>query len=127
MTVKQLEAEVSKVRQFVKTRTRLWIIVAAVGVILLTVLFITLTRKARTNDAYENQIRTLDSVVKYQADKIETLSRYAELLDSSLADLERQYQSNRPRETKIITRYEKIPIDVRAMDREQLRREVAGY
>jgi hypothetical protein len=79
------------------------------------------------NDTYKNQIQTLDSVIKYQQKNIETLQRFNEGQDSAIQRLDEAYKKNRPTETRIIREYEKIPVTVRDLNREQLRNEVTNY
>lgn len=123
MTIKDLKIEVDKLR----SRSRYWLLGAIVALTIFIVLVIVIFRHKPVNEAYESQIRTLDSLIKYQKSKIETLERYNVLIDSNIQRLDEQYKNNRPIETRIITKYEKVPVDVNSLDREQLRREITNY
>jgi hypothetical protein len=131
MTIKDLENYLlfheQKVQDFVKSRSRNWLIAAGVAFVLLIVLFIVVFRKTQTNDSYKGQINTLDSVVQYQQTTIDALQRVNASQDSVLYQLDAAYKKNRPTETRIIHSYEQIPNTVRDLNREQLRREVSGY
>jgi hypothetical protein len=131
MTTKDLENYLlfheQKVQDFVKSRSRNWLIAAGVAFVLLIVLFIVVFRKTQTNDSYKGQINTLDSVVQYQQTTIDALQRVNASQDSVLYQLDAAYKKNRPTETRIIHSYEQIPNTVRDLNREQLRREVSGY
>lgn len=131
MTIKQLEAEVNEqlaeIRHKLKQKSKYWLIAAGVAMVLIIILLITVFKKGTTNENYESQIRTLDSVVKYQEEKIETLERYNELIDSNIQTLNEKYKANRPTETRIITKYEKVPVDVRGLDKSGLRNEVTNF
>jgi hypothetical protein len=131
MTIKDLENYLlfheQKVQDFVKSRSRNWLIAAGVAFVLLIVLFIVVLRKTQTNDSYKGQINTLDSLVHYQQTTIDALQRVNAPQDSVLYQLDAAYKKNRPTETRIIHSYEQIPNTVRDLNREQLRREVSGY
>jgi type II secretory pathway component PulM len=132
MTTKDLENYLlfhdQKVQDFVKARSRNWLIAAGIAFVLLIVLFVVIFRKTTEADqSYKNKVNTLDSTIKYQAKTIESLERFNVEQDSAIQTLNEAYKKNRPTETRIIHSYEQIPNTVRDLNREQLRREVSGY
>lgn len=103
-------------------------IIMGVLVVLLIILIITVFKsKGDVSQDYKAKMQTLDSVIKYQQKTIESLEKYADQQDTIIANLERDYSANRPKETKIIHQYEKIPDNINSLNREQLRREVSAY
>jgi predicted PurR-regulated permease PerM len=132
MTTKDLENYLlfheQKVQDFVKSRSRNWLIAAVIAFVLLIVLFVVVFRKTTSiNDSYKSKISTLDSLVHYQQTTINALQRVNASQDSVLYQLDEAYKKNRPTETRIIHSYEKIPSDINSLNREQLRREVSNY
>lgn len=117
MTVKELNTKI-------KSHSRYWLIAAVVGLILFIILFVAVFKPG---NSYDSQIRTLDSVLKYQQKNIESLQKFNALQDSAIRTLDEAYKNNRPIETRIIREYEKLPDIINSLDREQLRREVANY
>jgi cell shape-determining protein MreC len=132
MTTKELETYLllheQKVQDFVKSRSRNWLIGAALAFVLFIVLVVVIFKRHNpTNEAYESQINTLDSLVHYQQTTIDALQRVNAGQDSLIQNLDEAYKKNRPVETRIIHEYDKIPNTVHALNREQLRREVTNY
>jgi hypothetical protein len=131
MTTKDLENYLlfheQKVQDFVKSRSRNWLIAAGVAFVLLIVLFIVVLRKTQTNDSYKGQINTLDSLVHYQQTTIDALQRVNASQDSVLYQLDAAYKKNRPTETRIIHQYEKVNTDVRNLSNSQLDSELSKY
>ena len=132
MTKQELETYLmlheQKVEGFVRARSRNWLIAFGIAFVLFIVLVVVIFRKTKpVNDAYEGQIQQLDSTIKYQQATIDALQSVNASQDSVIYHLDEAYKKNRPVETRIITKYEKVPIDVHNMDNEQLRREVSNY
>lgn len=113
MTIEDLQIQINKL----KSRGRNWLIALGVAIVLAVVLLITVFKPKQRVDP---RIDALE-------DQIEHLKKSNQFIDSLIAEKDTLYIENRKTETKIIERYERIPIDVRALDREQLRREVSNY
>lgn len=117
-----------KVEGFVKSRSRNWLIAFGIAFIIFIVLVVVVFRKTKpVNDSYEGQIQQLDSTIKYQQTTINALQSVNASQDSVIYHLDEAYKKNRPVETRIIHEYEKIPVTVRDLNREQLRNEVSNY
>jgi septal ring factor EnvC (AmiA/AmiB activator) len=132
MTTKDLENYLlfheQKVQDFVKSRSRNWLIAAAIAFVLLVVLFIVaFIKTTKVNDSYKGQINTLDSVVHYQQTTIDALQRVNASQDSTIYQLDEAYKKNRPTETRIIHQYEKVNTDVRNLSNSQLDSELSKY
>jgi Tfp pilus assembly protein PilN len=114
-----IELELSDVRDYVRKKNRTWLIVAGVVVVsALALLFTVFKRKDSTN---------ADARIEVLQEQIDNMKRSNLFIDSLLREKDTLYIENRKTETRIITRYEKIPADVRSLDREQLRDEVTNY
>jgi hypothetical protein len=128
MTVKDIETYVDLRVQELKSKSRPWLIVAAVAIVIIIILLVNVFRgKGKPNEDYEKQIRTMDSTLKYQQKTIDALQMVNANQDSTIEHLNEAYKNNRPIETRIIHEYEKIPNTVHDLSREQLRREVSNY
>ena len=104
------------------------LIVAGVVVILTVIMLATVLKGyKRENDSYKGTITAMDSVIKLQNQRINDLEIQNKKLDEKIAEFDKAIEMNRKKETIIINRYEKIPVDIHALDREQLRREVANF
>ena len=125
-TVKQLEQQFTELKAFVQARSRTWLIIAGIALVLIIVLLFTIFKNKGREGSLE-KVRLLDSTIKYQERIITTLQRTIDHQDSLIMDLMDAYKKNRPTETRIIHHYDKIPNSVRDLDREQLRREVTNF
>lgn len=108
------EVTVQRVNEIVKKHSRNWLIAFGLAVILLIVLLVVVFKKNHDNPPVEQG-------------NIELLKRNNALLDSLLKTKDTVLIENRKTETRIIKEYEKIPVDIKSLDREQLRREVTNY
>lgn len=111
----------------IKSHSRNWLIAACIAFVLFIVLVVVIFRNKPTNEAYENQIRTLDSLIHYQQTTIDALQKVNQGQDSMLQNLDEAYKKNRPTETRIIHSYERIPFDINSLNREELRKSVTNY
>jgi biopolymer transport protein ExbB/TolQ len=132
MTTKELETYLllneQKVQDFVKARSRNWLIAAGIAFVLLIVLVVVIFRKTTEADqSYKNKVNTLDSTIKYQAKTIESLERFNVGQDSAIQNLNEAYNANRPTETRIIHQYEKVNTDVHNLSNSQLDSELSKY
>jgi uncharacterized coiled-coil protein SlyX len=132
MTTKELETypllNEQKVQDFVKARSRNWLIAAGIAFVLLIVLVVVIFRKTTEADqSYKNKVNTLDSTIKYQAKTIESLERFNVEQDSAIQTLNEAYKKNRPTETRIIHQYEKVNTDVHNLSNSQLDSELSKY
>lgn len=108
--------KLDEIKTLIHSRSRNWLIVFGLAVIILLVLLIVVFRKT-----------TKDPYIEQGSKEIELLKRNNALLDSLLKSKDTVLIENKKTETRIITKYENIPADVRSLDREQLRREVTNY
>lgn len=106
-----------KVEQALKSHSRNWLISFGLAVIIAIVLAVIVFRKNQKQDPYMEQGKN----------EIELLKRNNSLLDSLLKSKDTVLIENRRTEKRIIREYEKVPADVKSLDREQLRREVTNY
>jgi hypothetical protein len=132
MTAKQLETYLQlheqKIESFVKSKSRNWLIAGGLALVLFIVLVVVVFRHQKpAGENYEQQINTLDSLMKYQKVHVEDLEKRNVEQDSVIARLNEAYKNNRPIETRIINHYEKIPVDINSLDREQVRKQVSEY
>jgi Na+-transporting methylmalonyl-CoA/oxaloacetate decarboxylase gamma subunit len=128
MTLKQLEARLNKVEGFVKARSRTWLIVAGVGLVLLVILFIAVFRnKGKVDDSYLNQIRQMDSTIKYQQKYIDAIISDQNRRDSIIFDELEAIGKSKPIQKRITNDLDKIPSDVKSLDRDGFRREFTDY
>lgn len=117
MTIKELQLLFETYRK----RSRNWLIALGVAVILGFVLLFTVFKpKGEVDQSYKLEIERLQQ-------KIELLEQSNILRDSIIAGHDQKLLENRKTETKIITRYERIPVDVRDLSREDLRKQVTDY
>jgi Tfp pilus assembly protein PilN len=114
-----IELELSDVRDYVRKKNRTWLIVAGVVVVSALALLFTVFKRKDSSKA--------DEKIEVLQQQIDNMKRSNLFIDSLLREKDTLYIENRKTETRIITRYEKIPADVRSLDREQLRREVTNY
>jgi Tfp pilus assembly protein PilN len=114
-----IELELSDVRDYVRKKNRTWLIVAGVVVVSALALLFTVFKRKDSSKA--------DKKIEVLQQQIDNMKRSNLFIDSLLREKDTLYIENRKTETRIITRYEKIPADVRSLDREQLRREVTNY
>lgn len=119
MTVKELQF----LFETWKKRSRTWLIILGVAVILGFVLLFTVFGKQKDNP----KIEALQKELEGEKARVKILEEKLPLYDSLLANQQRQLDNNRQTETKIIHHYEKIPATVRDLTREQLRNEVTNY
>jgi hypothetical protein len=103
-------------------------VVAAAVVILLVVLLITVFKKHDApNSDYLKEMAAKDTLIKYQQGKIDALIQGQSLRDSVIFPELLRISTNKETQTRIITRYEKIPSVVNNLDREELRKQVTEY
>jgi Tfp pilus assembly protein PilN len=114
-----IELELSDVRDYVRKKNRTWLIVAGVVVVSALALLFTVFKRKDSSKA--------DKKIEVLQQQIDNMKRSNLFIDSLLREKDTLYIENRKTETRIITRYEKIPADVRSLDREQLRDEVTNY
>lgn len=107
----------------------LWVkIVAGLGFVCLVVLLVTMFTKSKpVDDSYLKEVRQLDSTIKYQQKYIEALVEGQAMRDSIIIKELGRISGNKTTIVRLKTEYEKIPTDVRNLDREQLRREWTEY
>lgn len=115
------------IEQRLKSHSRNWLIALGVAIVIVVILFFTVFKKGKPDNSYESQIRSMDSTIKYQQKYIDALQKTNDVQDSTIVNLNEKYKANRPIETRIIHSYEKIPIDINSLDREQLRKQVSDY
>ena len=113
-TLEKLEAEFHRF----KKRSTIWQILFGLAVVIAIVLLFTVFRKKESPN---------EELLKSHQQTIEALQRSNALIDSLFKSKDKEYQANRPTETRIITRYEKIPSTVRDLSKEQLRREFTEF
>lgn len=103
-------------------------IVAGVGLVLLVILLITVFRKKpEVNQDYLKEIKALDEKIELQQQTIEALQSSQAFRDSLIIEQLDAISKNKTTQTQIIHRYEKIPTDVRSLDRDKLRSEITNY
>lgn len=121
MTTKELKTEFESKLENLKKRSRAWLIVLGVAVILAFVLLFTVFRKQpATDQSYKQEIERLQ-------EKIEFLEQSNALRNSIISQHDKRLLENRKTETIIKHHYEQIPVNVTNLSREQLRSEVTNY
>jgi LPS O-antigen subunit length determinant protein (WzzB/FepE family) len=117
-----------KTEDFVRARSRNWLIAGGAALVLFIVLAVVIfKRQPKQNDAYVNQIQTLDSLVHYQQTTINALEKVNEGQDSIISTLNEKLKNNRTTETRIIHSYEQIPNSVHSLSKDSLRRAITGF
>lgn len=105
-----------------------WLIAVGTAIILFIVLFFTVFKKQKpTDEAYKIEIQKLDEKLMRAEGKIENLEEVNQQQDSVIRHQNEAYQRNRPIEIRLNKEHDKIPIDVRNLDKLNLRREVATF
>jgi hypothetical protein len=110
----EFDTKLASVRKLMASRTRLWLILLAVAFIILVALGWAIFSKQ------QDKFSQVDA-------QVEGLKRNNIFLDSMLREQDTLLIESKVTERKIIERYERIPADVKSLDREQLRREVTNY
>lgn len=132
MTTKELETYLllheQKIETFVKARSRNWLIAGGVAVLLVALLFFQVfKRQVKEKEEFLKEVAQRDRELKLQKEKVAALEFANSAQDSIISNLNEALKNNRTTETRIITKYEKIPNTVRDLNREQLRGEVTNY
>jgi predicted negative regulator of RcsB-dependent stress response len=112
-----VEIELAEVRSYVRSKNRTWLIVASLVFVLIVIIFWTVFSKKDKEDPRLEQFQQ----------QIEHLQKTNVFLDSMIKEKDTLYIENRKTETRIIERHDKIPADIKSLDREQLRREVTNF
>jgi hypothetical protein len=122
MKVSELQAEVNEqlaeIRHKLRSKSPTWLIIAGIVVVIAVVLFITVFR---------NQDTKADEKIENLTREVEGLKRANAVYDSLLKIKDVEYKANRPTETRLKTKYEKIPESVRNLSNDELRRELTKY
>jgi flagellar biosynthesis/type III secretory pathway M-ring protein FliF/YscJ len=127
-TLKSLQDEVAEIKATVKSKNKwIWISAGAVLVIFIVLFFTVFKNYVPVPQEYKTKIETLEKENAKLDDKVHTLEFINNQQDSTIKNLDRQYQTNRPTETRIIHQYEKIPSSVRDLTKDQLRREITNF
>lgn len=104
-----------------KKRSRRWLIALAVAVIIgIALLFTVFGKQPAVDQSYKEEIKHLQ-------DKIELLEQSNALRDSIIAGFDQKLLDNRKTETIIKHHYDQIPVVVRDLSREDLRKQVTNY
>jgi hypothetical protein len=121
------DAVVHGVNHYMKFPT--WMKVsAAIVLVLLIVLFITVFKKHDApSGEYLQKISQLDSTIKYQQKTIDALQAGQAMRDSVIIDQLSRIGTNKATQTKIIHQYEQIPNHVNSLDKSGLRSEITNY
>jgi hypothetical protein len=135
MTIKELEikfndlkAEVQTKVDQVKSKGKVWLIVAGILAVLVIALLITVFRnKGEVSQEYLDDMKAKDEKIEMLEGKVSALELARSQIDSNIKGLDEKLKNNRPTETRIIHQYEKIPADVRNLDRDKLRNEVTNF
>lgn len=121
-----IDRRIAEVRSFVRSKSMIWLIALGVAVVLVGVLLFTVFKKDKPiNQDYSWKVQALDSTIKYQQKHIDALQRFADQHDSVIKANNDFYRKNKIIETRIIHQYDKIPSDIKSMDRDKLRSELA--
>lgn len=134
VTLKTIHDEVLQVKEVVNsTATKVvsfpkWVKIAlAIALVAIIYLVFTVFKQNRQLENKDELMQAKDEKLKYQQLHIDDLERGQPARDSIILERLDAIEKNKPVQTRIIHEIQKIPTDVRNLDREQLRREVNGY
>src|SRR5688572_26659831 len=105
MTIKELETKFHSELENLKKRSRTWLIVLGVAVILVVVLLFTVFKRKDDNP----KIEALEIQLQAEKERVKLLEEKLPLYDSLLANQQRQLDGNKKTELIIKHHYDKIP------------------
>jgi hypothetical protein len=121
MTLQQLEATVNEqlaeVRNTLRKRSITWLVLAGVGLVLLIVLWFTVLKPKPTTDPRVPELQR----------EIDGLKQNNLVLDSLVKVKAEELKTNKTTETKLKTKYDKIPDAVNDLSRDELRKQLSKY
>lgn len=135
VTLKDIHEEVQGVKDVIVhgvqhvVKLPLWVkIVAGVVIILFIVLIVTLFKKKEpVNTDYLQKIEEIDKRIEAYEELNKTREIDRARRDTVIMENLDAIKNNRSTTTRIIERYEKIPSDVKSLDRNKLRDEVTNF